>query len=226
MFDPCPLPVRRLGWAVIATLAAFSLAACENHPHHRGNPNEMDAGIPKVSLHASGTFFAGQLVAEATVSRGLHERVVDDPSGRTSRPIENRFGGMSRGDGDGDRGGRHGERREEGGMGSRFGGEGMARLGSNAPPITLRVRLKNQGKTHLQVTIRDVNSVLGNFVPQPEKVLLAPGQSADLDPMISRLGVVAAEIPLTLSFRVGDKTETQQLNLRTDPPAATATGTP
>lgn len=92
---------------------------------------------------------------------------------------------------------------------------------NTSPAITLRVRLENKGQTDLTVTIRDVDSVLGNFVPQPEKVSLKPGQSAELDPMTSRLGVVAATIPLTLSFRIGEKTETQKLVLREPAGAAT-----
>ena len=38
------------------------------------------------------------------------------------------------------------------------------RMGSNQPPIVLTVRLKNTGAENLSITVREVESALGNFV--------------------------------------------------------------
>lgn len=94
--------------------------------------------------------------------------------------------------------------------------QAMARraAGSPMPPVTLHVTFENRGATPVEVVPTDVNSDLGNFAVRPPKLTLAPGEKAALDPMISQLGVTNDEIPLTVSIRVGGKTETQVITIK------------
>jgi hypothetical protein len=108
----------------------------------------------------------------------------------------------------------------EGGMppGDADGGESgapraMNPMSRSLPPVTLRLQLKNQSTDALDVHILDVKSELGDFVAQPEHLLLAPGQASEIDPMFSQLGVPTDGFQIMLRLRAGDKTETQQLVL-------------
>lgn len=119
-------------------------------------------------------------------------------------------GGRGSGGGRGGRGGGKMQNPEVTGEASRS----ISRMGSNQPPILLTLRLENTGTEDLDITIREIKSALGNFVPQPERLTLTPGQSAELEPMISRLGVIANEIPLQLSFRSAGQIESQTIILK------------
>ncbi|MFI5337023.1 MAG: hypothetical protein ACHQ5A_09580, partial [Opitutales bacterium] len=260
------LPLFRAAHQWVAAtliLTLLALAGCETRASRERQYRRdaaMSAGIPKVSMHGSGTFFGGTLVAEATVSRGLHTELSSDdalePEGHGAAVKMKDLSGSSRGDvgnmsnsNRGEGGGMHssiaGSGAPEGMEGAGYGGSngGMrgpegggshlhqssgdwtatdteggelvseSRLGSTAPPISLRLRLVNKGSEEISVAILDIDSELGNFVPDPENVVLYPGRSIELTPMVSRLGVVAAEIPLKLAFRSDKKTETQTVLL-------------
>lgn len=211
-------------WLVLTLAAALlGLSACESHPR-RGRGAMID--MPRISLSGSNEYFNGQLVASATLNNGFAHPPMAEGGGGSGRENGGEGGGMGRRGGmgmGGGMGGMHGgggyrERGEEGG--------GMARMGSHEPPLTLRVRLENRGKENLAVEIRDVESDLGNFVPEPDHVLLAPGQAVELDPMISRLGVVSEAIPLKLVLRAHGQDEDRTLELKptgaapAPPPAA------
>jgi len=92
----------------------------------------------------------------------------------------------------GGRGGGGGERRGgEGGAPastSAESGRGPAIRASNAPAVQLRLRLTNHGNEPVDVEVLDFNSQLGNFVVQPAKISLPPGEPTEADPMLSRLG--------------------------------------
>jgi len=76
------------------------------------------------------------------------------------------------------------------------------------------VTLKNTSPVPLTIQIRDVNSDLGNFVVRPERVELAPDQTAELEPMSSELGNVVGDIPVQISLRAENKTESNSLVLK------------
>lgn len=86
--------------------------------------------------------------------------------------------------------------------------------GSPMPPVTLHVIFENRGTQPVEIEPREVSSDLGNFAARPAKLTLAAGESADLEPMVSQLGVMSDDIPLTISLRVGGKTETQVLPVK------------
>lgn len=89
--------------------------------------------------------------------------------------------------------------------------QAMARraAGSPMPPVTLNVMFENRGTAPIEIVPTEVSSDLGNFAVRPPKLTLAPGEAGALDPMVSQLGVMSDEIPVTLSIRQGGKTETK-----------------
>lgn len=102
-------------------------------------------------------------------------------------------------------------------MGGGPGGGGMSgpvMHESNQPPIALRLRLTNKSKETVEVTFVLCKSELGDFAVRPEKLALAPEQTAEPDPMTSRLGIPSDELFLRVSLRIGGKTEQKDLVLR------------
>ena len=92
------------------------------------------------------------------------------------------------------------------------------------PPALLRLRLENTGGATLVIEIRDVNSELGNFAIRPDTVTLDAGQSIEVDPMQSMLGVESYALPVTVTLRAAGQTQTKVLTLRpiAQTPAATS----
>ena len=109
----------------------------------------------------------------------------------------------------------------EGGEGQRARpaeGEKAANLRpTNAPPVQFRLRLTNHGTEPVVVEVPDFNSAMGNFVVQPRSLTLEPGASVEADPMTSRLGVTAEELPVTVGLRTGGTTERREVKLRPKP---------
>tara|TARA_R110002094_G_scaffold88574_1_gene91828 strand:+ start:466 stop:684 length:219 start_codon:yes stop_codon:yes gene_type:complete len=70
------------------------------------------------------------------------------------------------------------------------------------------------GSAPINLSIREINSVLGNFVAQPDQATLAPGEWIELEPMISRMGVISGSIPLQLELRAEGQTESQTITLK------------
>jgi hypothetical protein len=98
-----------------------------------------------------------------------------------------------------------------------------ARPESPLPPVALRLRLTNRGKETIEVEFTECRSELGDFAVRPVKIALAAGQTAEPDPMTSRLGVGSVEIPLSLGLKIRDKVEKKELVLR---PIKTETSKP
>jgi hypothetical protein len=76
-------------------------------------------------------------------------------------------------------------------------------IGTPLPPVTLHLILINPGPKPITVTVTDFESELGNFVVYPDTLTLAPGQSEEVTPMVSQLGVTSEEIPFTVALKVG-----------------------
>lgn len=108
--------------------------------------------------------------------------------------------------------------------GMRGGGQEIARSSiraSNLPPLQLHLTLTNPGPAELTVEVLDFNSALGNFVVQPDRLVVPPGGTVEAEPMTSRLGIPGDEIPVTVRLRTGDRTEQQVLTLKQpEPPPA------
>lgn len=167
-----------------------------------------------VAMKGESSFLGGKLSATATVRRGF-ERV--NPQGEVGplrsggpRKVEEEsntfahvyFGGVSDED-------------EKTAMESYVREmAGMRAAGSPMPPVTLRVQLQNHGTEPIEIQVAEVNSDLGNFAPRPSSLTIAPGATGSLDPMISQLGVTSDEIPLKLTVRSGNQSETQIVSVK------------
>ncbi len=102
------------------------------------------------------------------------------------------------------------------GMGPRPGGSrgggGMAAF----PRQALVLSFKNESTTPATVVVTDVISLLGNFVPIPDRATLAPGESFSLEPMRGSLANLDA-IELKLALRVGSATQSEVFILNRAP---------
>jgi hypothetical protein len=243
-------PLRSSFGCAVLSLTAFAVGGCENDSprstHDRGTggapmtaSGELALPDPK-PMDADGMFFDGRIEAEAMLAKSdvVWKNVSPGESGDAGPRhggggVSGGFGGGGgghRGGGHGTGGGGHrqnsGEDRTSAG-GTEGGPQRTSLKASNSPPVQLRLRLTNHGNTPAEIEVLDFNSELGNFVVEPKKISLAPGESTEADPMTSRLGVPAlAEIPITVRMRVNGKIEQQVLELRPrNEPAAAQSGT-
>jgi hypothetical protein len=167
-------------------------------------------------MEASGRFFDGNVEAEVLLARTGAHWARKDESGGTDKT--NQGGGGHFGGGGGIGGGHGGGHR--GGGGGAMGGTSDSGPQSpsihaiNQPGVQLRLRLTNHRDVSIVVEVADFNSTLGDFVVLPEKITVAPGESVEADPMVSRLGVNADEVPLTVKLEIDGKTEQQVLTLK------------
>jgi hypothetical protein len=72
---------------------------------------------------------------------------------------------------------------------------------STMTAVSFHVRLFNHAAYPVEVEVLDFNSDLGDFVVEPEKIVIQPNASAETEPMTSRLGVTSDAIPLSLTIR-------------------------
>jgi hypothetical protein len=232
-FLPTHPAVMAIRCSVLLLLVA--LAGCEDgrRSGHGGGSAEMGGTPPPPmpDMAASGTFFAGQIEVDVLLGSNGFTR----PSGDDKSDPSDSAGGGRRG-GAGNYGGGGGGRKGRGGSGGSDGSAARSSDGddptphiptSNAPPVRLHLRLTNHGTAPAEVEVVDFNSDLGNFVVEPSRIAVAPNASAEADPMISRLGVNADAIPVTVNLRLAGHSEKQVLTLRavtppTPPPSAPA----
>lgn len=237
---PCLVSGPAAGLALASLLLLALLNGCGDvRPSRRahemmGPPDAARPATPVAQMEAHGMFFAGQLEAECLLAPGglpWAARGGEGKAGKAGR----REGGGSLQMGGGMKGGGMGEGRHGGGEAPPgMGDPGFDRPrsslhASNLPPVQLRLRLTNHDSAPAVVTVLDFNSAIGNFVVQPEKITVPPGGSVEAEPMISRLGVPADEVPLTVRLLLDGRPEKQVLRLQLvsepphpPPPAAAA----
>lgn len=97
-----------------------------------------------------------------------------------------------------------------------------AALAGSQPPVLIHLKLTNQGSEPVNLVIPDFLSPLGNFVVEPEKLTLEPGQSQEVEPMTSRLAGDVQETTVTLTLHIPGHTEKKVITLRAVPPPAGA----
>lgn len=177
--------------------------------------------VPIPRMEARGMFFDGQVEAEVLHARAGVQWARKDESKSSPGPDQQSAGGhVSGGFGGGRGGGHHGGGRG----GNRGGGQGggTAEGGPQTPPIhastrpgiELRLRLTNHRALPIAVEVIDFNSDLGDYVVQPAKIMVPPGASIEADPMVSRLGASADEIPLTVKLQIEGRSDQQVLILK------------
>ena len=79
--------------------------------------------------------------------------------------------------------------------------------------IVLRLRLENRSTENLAVEIVRVESVLGDVVNHPGRLMLAPHQTASISAPVAEQRVPAGSIPVEVALRLAGKVETRQLQL-------------
>jgi hypothetical protein len=214
---------------VLAALAvSLTLAAgCGSRPAPLDPMAEgLTAGEKPIAMRGEGVFLEGKLAATATVSRGFDRGVKSaansqkdhDARRRGSRDDERGVSGVT----DVYNIGGESEEEQKEAM-KEYMRQALARraAGSPMPPVTLRVKFENRGAEPVEIEVTEVNSDLGNFAVRPPKLTIAPGETGQLDPMISQLGVTNDEIPVKVVVRRAGKAETQMITVKTlvAPPA-------
>jgi hypothetical protein len=82
------------------------------------------------------------------------------------------------------------------------------------PPRTaLAFRFTNSGAAPITFKIVDVNSALGNFVPRPETLTVAPGQQGSIDPMLTSRDDNFEELDVSMIIAIGGQKEMHILKL-------------
>jgi hypothetical protein len=97
-------------------------------------------------------------------------------------------------------------------------GERRDLLAANAPSEParsnmLRLRLENRSTENIEVEIVRVDSGLGNFVARPDRLMLAPDQSANVDSLVAGQKITANSIPVAIALRLAGNVETRKLVL-------------
>ncbi len=188
-------------------------------PRHHGPPGSASL---QPTLAATTEYFGAALTAEATVTafrhqfaRPKHEGSEPGPSPERQGPPPDGGGGMG--------GAMGGPPPGDGGFGGseRAGspprGGGFAAL----PRQTLRVSFTNRSSEPITFTITALDSAIGNFVPEPASLTLAPGASGSLLPVSGDAGGILTGIEVSVALRRGTETEKRVLHLvpTGEPPA-------
>jgi hypothetical protein len=224
-------------FTVAAAVAILSLTSCSDRPPRPdARAQQMSIAAEKPAMSAQDSFFGGKILVEANLGRGFGGQ--GGPGGGGGHMGGggpgggHHGGGMSMGMSGGGGGG-------GGGMGGGPGGGGMGPGGesgpseasagpsiqeSSMPPVALRLRLTNTSKETVEIVFVLCKSELGDFAVRPEKIALAPDQTAEPDPMTSRLGMTSGELVLKVGLRMAGKVEQKELVLKVVATAAAPTG--
>ncbi len=89
----------------------------------------------------------------------------------------------------------------------------------------IHLRFTNHGITKAELLIADFLSPLGNFVVTPDKLSLEPGQSAEVEPMTSRIAGEISGATVTLALRLAGQGERKNIVLTITPHAASDAST-
>jgi len=215
----------RFGWILTATMIALPFTGCSSDPaeYRTEGPAHRRAHTPP--LAGKETFFDGQITAELTVGHGPGFAEKPAKEGDEPSPERKRHGGgggfhMGGGGGEGGHGRHQGGDSEMGG-----GPEGMPdrverqqlsnmRHAANPnPPVMIHLRFTNNSATRADLLVADFLSPLGNFVVEPEKLSLEPGQTLEVEPMTSRLVGEISGATVTLALRLAGHGEKKNIVL-------------
>jgi hypothetical protein len=179
---------------VMILSAALALAGCAS-PHERTVVLPPAAATP--AMAAAGNFFNGQIAFLVTLSGGPGSLGGHNGYRHKASPLSYK------------------DKDDEDRSSFRDNS-----IGSPLPAVIMKLHLTNHGKVAVKVSVPEFKSVLGNFAVRPDTLSLAPGQSAEADPMISRIGFEGTELPVSLTLQRDDQKENQSVILRLIPGAA------
>jgi hypothetical protein len=77
----------------------------------------------------------------------------------------------------------------------------------------LRLQLENVSTENLEVEILRVDSMLGKFVARPDRLMLAPHQTANIDSLVAEQKISTGSIPMKVGLRLAGQVETRSLVL-------------
>jgi hypothetical protein len=175
--------------------AALAVTGCGTKPKADSFDAAVAAGERPVAMTGNSLFFGSQLSATVTISRGVGRGGMGSRKGHKngSEPAE-------------------GERLDADSYAAYIQARGA--LGSPLPPITIHLKLENRSGQVVLVDVLEMNSDLGNFAVDPERLSLAPNQTAEPNPMISQLGVTSDEIPVKVTLRMAGRNETHTIAVK------------
>lgn len=203
-----PPVTRRLvgaGFLIVpALLLALSAVSGCSSP---GRPDRKAIAI-QPTLVAETTFFADALAARVSLQPFAFP-MAGPGGGAGGRGSGGRRAGGPPGGGMGGMGGPPPD-----GAGMEEGARDMRPMMSAPPRLSLHVAFTNRGTETLEFSPRDVICDLGNFGVRPERLALAPGQTAEIDPMSSNFPMVIKELSVELRVKRGTESETRLVRLQ------------
>ena len=187
-------------------------------------------------LAGKDTFFNGQITAELSVGNGPafdgKPAKENDEAGTEHKHRGGGGGFHLGGGGGGEGGGRHhgggdGDSGDQSGdMSAQVEREHLQAMRHSAastnPPVMIHLRFTNNGTTRADLLIADFLSPLGNFVVEPDKLVLEPGQTVEVEPMTSRLAGEISGTSVTLALRLAGQGERKEIALTLVPEAVPA----
>lgn len=198
---------------VVIAVGGIAFVGCASDRPRRSEEFAAPLEEKTPEMEGQAEFHDGQLVVAVLLNR----------AGFGARP-DNATEGRSRGESGGRGGGRMGFGGGRGRRASgRNGGDGAESASatstasirpSNLPPVRLHLRFTNRTTTAIEVEVPQFDSDLGNFVVQPSRIIVPPNGAAEAEPMTSRLGVPADQVPITMSVRAKGATEHQVILLK------------
>ena len=216
---PALHPIRQHLGAFAALALLVLLTGCAGTPSRQAPGRDEPRQPP---LDAQAEFFNGTVQTVAQVAGfGIPFRQPgDEPAHERESGGRPHAGGMSMGGGMGGMG--HGGGGEHSGRHGSPGEQGASSPGEPRPALrgpgsmprqTLRITFTNTGAEPVDFTVTELQSAIGNFAPQPDRLRLAPGTSATLDPVSGDAGGALEWLDVTLSLRRAGATETHILHL-------------
>jgi len=211
--------LRLLPGAALAAASLLIVAGCASDRPER--PAAARNLKPPPPMGGEETFFDGRITAELRTGAGFGDAGKPDDA-KADGGGRHGGGGFRMGGGGGGRHGRGGGGGGEGGGGGPSVGDAIEQdqinnirraAASGGPPVFIHLRFTNHGTAHADVLVADFLSELGNFVVQPEKLSLDPGQSAEVEPMTSRLAAAVEQVDVTLALRLDGRGERKTITL-------------
>lgn len=204
--------MRRNVPPALCVLAAFFIAGCASpdRPEHEGRARPH---VVQPTLKDSAMFFDGGVEAEISLQPIVFHlpRGEGDADGATSGHRSRGYGGRR---GGGDRG--YGGSRNIDNDGE-SGPAPMHRPLGAPPRIELRGKFTNKTNAPIVIAVTDVTSALGNFAIRPEKLTLAPSESAEIDPLPALYPDPIDELTVDVRIRYAGKSENHSLRLKPAP---------
>lgn len=84
------------------------------------------------------------------------------------------------------------------------------------PAVAIHLKFTNHGPEPVELHVTDFLSPLGNFVVTPETLTLAPGASAETDPLASSLARQMGAGEITLTLQLGTRRESKAVPMQTE----------